>query len=111
KFSDDDKKRNPSVSETVASPVIPKPFVKFVKVSDSQSKSKIDETETPKKSPVKKRVKRELLDLRIKLIRVLNPDLLFTDPSDLQDKIGRLDEDKKKQRNKKIEDSEAEHQV
>nr|GEY83355.1 hypothetical protein [Tanacetum cinerariifolium] len=55
---DDDKKRNPSVSETVASPIIPKPFVKFVKASDRQSKSKIDETETPKKSPVKKRVKR-----------------------------------------------------
>nr|GEW37083.1 hypothetical protein [Tanacetum cinerariifolium] len=50
---DDDKKRNPSVSETVASPIIPKPFVKFVKASDSQSKSKIDETKTPKKSPFK----------------------------------------------------------
>nr|GEU57987.1 hypothetical protein [Tanacetum cinerariifolium] len=52
-FPDDDKKRNPSVSKTVASPIIPKLFVKFVKSSDSQSKSKIDETETPKKSPVK----------------------------------------------------------
>nr|GEV02312.1 ribonuclease H-like domain, reverse transcriptase, RNA-dependent DNA polymerase [Tanacetum cinerariifolium] len=50
---DDDKKRNSSVSKTVASPIIPKPFVKFVKASDSQSKSKIDKTETPKKSPVK----------------------------------------------------------
>nr|GEU40373.1 hypothetical protein [Tanacetum cinerariifolium] len=50
---DDDKKRNPFVSETIASPIIPKPFVKFVKASDSQSKSKTDETETPKKSPVK----------------------------------------------------------
>nr|GFA41849.1 ribonuclease H-like domain-containing protein [Tanacetum cinerariifolium] len=49
----DDKKINPSVSETVASPIIPKPFVKFVKASDSKSKSKTDETETPKKSPVK----------------------------------------------------------
>nr|GEX92714.1 hypothetical protein [Tanacetum cinerariifolium] len=35
---DDNKKRNPSVSETVASPIIPKSFVKFVKASDSQSK-------------------------------------------------------------------------
>nr|GEY45810.1 putative ribonuclease H-like domain-containing protein [Tanacetum cinerariifolium] len=52
-FPDDDKKRNPFVSETVASPIIPKLFVKFVKASDSQSKSKTDETETPKKSPVK----------------------------------------------------------
>nr|GEX91446.1 hypothetical protein [Tanacetum cinerariifolium] len=51
--SDDDKKRNPSVSKTVASPIIPKPFVKFVKASDSQSKSKTNETKTPKKSPVK----------------------------------------------------------
>nr|GEX85634.1 hypothetical protein [Tanacetum cinerariifolium] len=49
----DDKKRNPSVSETVLSPTIPKPFVKFVKASNSQSKSKTDKTETPKKSPVK----------------------------------------------------------
>nr|GEW58263.1 putative ribonuclease H-like domain-containing protein [Tanacetum cinerariifolium] len=50
---DDNKKRNPSVSETVASPIIPKQFVKFVKASDSQSKSKTDETKTPKKPPVK----------------------------------------------------------
>nr|GFA29954.1 retrovirus-related Pol polyprotein from transposon TNT 1-94 [Tanacetum cinerariifolium] len=50
---DDAKKRNSSVSETVASPIITKSFVKFVKASDRQSKSKIDETETPKKSPVK----------------------------------------------------------
>nr|GEV45296.1 putative reverse transcriptase domain-containing protein [Tanacetum cinerariifolium] len=35
---DDDRKRNSSVFETVASPIIPKPFVKFVKASDSQSK-------------------------------------------------------------------------
>nr|GFC46803.1 hypothetical protein [Tanacetum cinerariifolium] len=54
---DDDKKKNTFVSEAVASPIIPKPFVKFVKASNSQSKSKIDETKTPKKSPVKKRVK------------------------------------------------------
>nr|GEX62229.1 hypothetical protein [Tanacetum cinerariifolium] len=50
---DDAKKRNPSISETVRSPITPKPFVKFVKASDSQSKSKTDETETLKKSPVK----------------------------------------------------------
>nr|GEX21740.1 ribonuclease H-like domain-containing protein [Tanacetum cinerariifolium] len=87
-------------------------------------------------------LKSHQLDLRIKLMRVSNPDLLFTDPSDLhcsrhvntarpkavinrrdwvndvkasawklKDKIGRLSEDKKKQRNKKLEDSEAEHQV
>nr|GEZ72238.1 hypothetical protein [Tanacetum cinerariifolium] len=49
----DDKKRNPSVFKTIASPIIPKPFVKFVKASNSQSKSKTDEIETPKKSPVK----------------------------------------------------------
>nr|GFC64636.1 hypothetical protein [Tanacetum cinerariifolium] len=49
----DDQNRNPSVSETVATPITPKPFIKFVKPKDSQSKSKIDETETPKKPPVK----------------------------------------------------------
>nr|GEW32984.1 hypothetical protein [Tanacetum cinerariifolium] len=56
--SGDDQNKNPSVSETVASPITPKPFIKFVKPKDSQSKSKTDETETPKKPPVKKRVKK-----------------------------------------------------
>nr|GEW91025.1 hypothetical protein [Tanacetum cinerariifolium] len=51
--SEEDQNRNPSVSENVASPITPKPFVKFVKASDSQSKSKTDEKETPKKPPVK----------------------------------------------------------
>nr|GEX96654.1 putative ribonuclease H-like domain-containing protein [Tanacetum cinerariifolium] len=36
-----------------SSPITPKQFVKFVKASDSQSKSKTDEKETPKKPPVK----------------------------------------------------------
>nr|GFA44251.1 ribonuclease H-like domain-containing protein [Tanacetum cinerariifolium] len=44
---------NPSVSETVASPITPKPFIKFVKPKDSQSKSKTGKTESPKKPPVK----------------------------------------------------------
>nr|GEZ61748.1 hypothetical protein [Tanacetum cinerariifolium] len=51
--SDEDQNRNPFVSENVASPITPKPFVKFVKASDIQSKSKTDEKETPKKPPVK----------------------------------------------------------
>nr|GEX40829.1 hypothetical protein [Tanacetum cinerariifolium] len=51
--SEDDQNRNPSVSKNVASPITPKPFVKFVKESDSRSKSKTDEKETPKKPPVK----------------------------------------------------------
>nr|GEX75473.1 hypothetical protein [Tanacetum cinerariifolium] len=51
--SEEDQKRNPSAFENVTSPIIPKQFVKFVKASDSQSKSKIDEKETPKKPPVK----------------------------------------------------------
>nr|GEY94966.1 hypothetical protein [Tanacetum cinerariifolium] len=38
----DDQNRNPSVSETVASPITPKPFIKFVKPKDSQSKSKTE---------------------------------------------------------------------
>nr|GFB94665.1 hypothetical protein [Tanacetum cinerariifolium] len=37
--SGDDQNRNPSVSETVASPITPKPFIKFVKPKDSQSKN------------------------------------------------------------------------
>nr|GEY68009.1 putative ribonuclease H-like domain-containing protein [Tanacetum cinerariifolium] len=51
--SGDDQNRNPSVSETVASPITPKPFIKFVKPKDSQSKSNTSETESPKKPPVK----------------------------------------------------------
>nr|GEY64141.1 ribonuclease H-like domain-containing protein [Tanacetum cinerariifolium] len=51
--SGDDQNKNPSVSETVASPITPKPFLKFVKPKDSQSKSKTGKTESPKKPPVK----------------------------------------------------------
>nr|GEW22047.1 hypothetical protein [Tanacetum cinerariifolium] len=56
--SGDDQNRNPFVSVTVASPITPKPFIKFVKPKDSQSKSKTSKTESPKKPPVKKRVKK-----------------------------------------------------
>nr|GFB65574.1 hypothetical protein [Tanacetum cinerariifolium] len=51
--SEEDQNRNPSASENVASPITPKQFVKFVKASDSQSKSKPDEKETLEKPPVK----------------------------------------------------------
>nr|GEY98177.1 hypothetical protein [Tanacetum cinerariifolium] len=51
--SGDDQNINPSVSETVASPITPKPLIKFVKPKDSQSKSKTGKTESPKKPPVK----------------------------------------------------------
>nr|GFB13999.1 ribonuclease H-like domain-containing protein [Tanacetum cinerariifolium] len=51
--SEEDQNRNPSASENVASPITPKQFVKFVKASDSQSKSKTDEKETPEKPSVK----------------------------------------------------------
>nr|GFB76677.1 ubiquitin hydrolase [Tanacetum cinerariifolium] len=51
--SEDDQNRNPSVFETVASPITPKPFIKFVKAKDSQSESKTNKKETPKKPPVK----------------------------------------------------------
>nr|GEU38387.1 hypothetical protein [Tanacetum cinerariifolium] len=51
--SEEYQNRNPSVFENVASPITPKPFIKFVKANDSQSKSKTDEKETPKKPSVK----------------------------------------------------------
>nr|GEX46297.1 hypothetical protein [Tanacetum cinerariifolium] len=51
--SEEDQNRNPSVSENVASPITPNPFIKFVKPKDSQSESKTDKKETPKKPPVK----------------------------------------------------------
>nr|GEW30837.1 retrovirus-related Pol polyprotein from transposon TNT 1-94 [Tanacetum cinerariifolium] len=53
--SSDDQNQNPSVSESEASPsaITPKPFIKFVKASDSPTKSKIDKAEKAKKSPVK----------------------------------------------------------
>nr|GEW79481.1 putative reverse transcriptase domain-containing protein [Tanacetum cinerariifolium] len=50
--SGDDQNRNPYVSETVPSPITTKPFIKFVKPKDSQSKSKSGKTESPKKPPV-----------------------------------------------------------
>nr|GFC21717.1 hypothetical protein [Tanacetum cinerariifolium] len=37
--SEEDQNRNPSVSENVASPITPKPFIKSVKPKDSQSES------------------------------------------------------------------------
>nr|GEX15403.1 hypothetical protein [Tanacetum cinerariifolium] len=37
--SEEDQNRNPSVFENVASPIIPKPFIKFVKPKDSQCES------------------------------------------------------------------------
>nr|GEW70943.1 hypothetical protein [Tanacetum cinerariifolium] len=52
--SGNDENKNPSVSETIASPITPKPFIMFVKPKDSQSKSKTCKTESPKKPPVKK---------------------------------------------------------
>nr|GEY83694.1 hypothetical protein [Tanacetum cinerariifolium] len=53
--SGDDQNKNPSVLETDASPgtITPKPFIKFVKPSNSLSKSKIGKSKTPKKPPVK----------------------------------------------------------
>nr|GEZ30125.1 ubiquitin hydrolase [Tanacetum cinerariifolium] len=51
--SEEDQNINHSVSKNVASPITPKPFIKFVKPKDSQSESKIDKKETPKKPPVK----------------------------------------------------------
>nr|GEW10050.1 ubiquitin hydrolase [Tanacetum cinerariifolium] len=53
--SGDDQNKNPSVSETEASPsaITPKPFIKFVKASDSPTESKIDKATKAKKSSVK----------------------------------------------------------
>nr|GEX23369.1 hypothetical protein [Tanacetum cinerariifolium] len=47
--------KNPSFTETEASPSIisPKPFIKFVKANDSSTKSKTDKVKTTKKPPVK----------------------------------------------------------
>nr|GEY94872.1 hypothetical protein [Tanacetum cinerariifolium] len=50
--SRDDQNRNSSVSETVPSPITPKPFIKFMKPKVSQSKRKSGKTESPKKPPV-----------------------------------------------------------
>nr|GFA16455.1 ribonuclease H-like domain-containing protein [Tanacetum cinerariifolium] len=51
--SENDQNRNMSVSETVASPITSKPFIKFVRPKDSQSDNKTNKKETPKKPPVK----------------------------------------------------------
>nr|GEW20801.1 hypothetical protein [Tanacetum cinerariifolium] len=54
-FPDDAQNKNPSITETEASPstISPKPFIKFVKANDSPTKSKTDKVETAKKPPVK----------------------------------------------------------
>nr|GEY81771.1 ribonuclease H-like domain-containing protein [Tanacetum cinerariifolium] len=49
--SEEDQNKNSSTSEDVASPILPKPFVKFVKPKDTQSEK--NKKETPKKSQVK----------------------------------------------------------
>nr|GFD27067.1 hypothetical protein [Tanacetum cinerariifolium] len=51
--SPEDQNKDTSTPEDVASPNLPKPFVKFVKPKDSQPESKSKEQETPKKSQVK----------------------------------------------------------
>nr|GEX37593.1 casein kinase I isoform delta-like protein [Tanacetum cinerariifolium] len=53
--SDDAQNKNPSVTETEASPstISPKPFIKFVKASDSPTKSETYKVETAKKPTVK----------------------------------------------------------
>nr|GFA43077.1 hypothetical protein [Tanacetum cinerariifolium] len=53
--SDNAQNRNPSVTETEASPrtISLKPFIKFVKANNSPTKSKTDKVETAKKPPVK----------------------------------------------------------
>nr|GFD01023.1 hypothetical protein [Tanacetum cinerariifolium] len=50
----DAQNRNPSVTETEASPtaISPKSFIKFVKANDSTSNSKTDKAKTAKKPPV-----------------------------------------------------------
>nr|GEY75707.1 reverse transcriptase domain-containing protein [Tanacetum cinerariifolium] len=52
---DDAQNRNPSVTETEASPSTnsPKSFIKFVKANDSLTSSKTDKAETAKKPPIK----------------------------------------------------------
>nr|GEV55507.1 ribonuclease H-like domain-containing protein [Tanacetum cinerariifolium] len=58
---DDAQNKNPSVTETEASPttISPKSFIKFVKANDSPTNSKTDKAKTAKKPPVNKRVKNE----------------------------------------------------
>nr|GFA37636.1 ribonuclease H-like domain-containing protein [Tanacetum cinerariifolium] len=51
--STEGQNKNSTTSEDVASPNTPKPFVMFVKPKDSQSKSKTNKQETPKKPQVK----------------------------------------------------------
>nr|GEV01664.1 hypothetical protein [Tanacetum cinerariifolium] len=53
--SDDAQNKNPSVTETKASPstISPKPFIKFVKAADRPTENKTDKCETVKKPAVK----------------------------------------------------------
>nr|GFC40218.1 hypothetical protein [Tanacetum cinerariifolium] len=53
--SDDLQNINPSVTETGASPnnIVSKPFIKFVKVTDSPNENKADKVETVRRTTVK----------------------------------------------------------
>nr|GFA66005.1 ribonuclease H-like domain-containing protein [Tanacetum cinerariifolium] len=53
--SDDVQNRNPSVTETEASPsnIVSKPFIKFMKATDSPTKNKADKVETVRNTTVK----------------------------------------------------------
>nr|GEX00115.1 reverse transcriptase domain-containing protein [Tanacetum cinerariifolium] len=51
--SEEGQNKHSSTSKDVASPITPKPFVKFVKPKDCQCESKTNKKETPKKPPVK----------------------------------------------------------
>nr|GEV03645.1 hypothetical protein [Tanacetum cinerariifolium] len=79
---------SPSASETGASDsILSKPAVKFVKAAERPTTDKVETVKNPAVRYV---------ELYIKTTK--------------RDRIGILSEDKKKQRNKKLKDSEAEHQ-
>nr|GFB54664.1 hypothetical protein [Tanacetum cinerariifolium] len=71
--SGDDQNRNPFVYETEASPsaITPKPFIKFIKASDSLTESKIDKAEKAKKSLVKyaEQYKKQIRNLMLEEIK------------------------------------------
>nr|GEV32982.1 ubiquitin hydrolase [Tanacetum cinerariifolium] len=110
--SGEDQNKNSSASENGESTdsILSKPAVKFVKAVERSTTNKV---ETVKKPFVKyaKMYRTTTKKPNVRGNQRNWNNFKSHQLGQLRDKIRRLSEDKKKQRNKKLEDSEAEHQV
>nr|GEX44079.1 hypothetical protein [Tanacetum cinerariifolium] len=114
--SDDAQNKNPFVTETGASnsTILSKPAIKFVKAVDrAAERSTTTKVEAVKKSSVRyvKLYRKPSKKSTVRGNQRNWNNLKSQQLGRLMNKIERFSEDEKKQRNKKLEDSKAEHQV